>query len=54
MSPHFTGNTIICSHGDPLQTLYAHIHGLPLVDDNTDEADIPGWINKGEYLEVDI
>ncbi len=49
---HITGNVIICSHGDPLQVLYAHIHDLPLVSDSEVEVNIPGWLEKGEYIEL--
>lgn len=52
--PKTTGNIIICSHGDPLQVLYSHIHGLPTVDDNEVEANIPGWMEKGEFIELTL
>ncbi len=45
-------NIIICSHADPLQTLYSYIHNQPLVNDNADETDIPGWLQKGEFFEI--
>lgn len=50
--PQITGNVIICSHGDPLQVLYSHIHSLPIVDDNEIEANIPGWMEKGDFIEL--
>lgn len=46
-------NIIICSHGDPLQVLYSTIHGMKLVDDNDIEENIPGWLEKGEFFEID-
>lgn len=45
-------NIIICSHGDPLMTLYYHIKGLPLPDDNVAEAELQFWLEKGEFHEV--
>lgn len=50
--PNLKGNIIICSHGDPLQVLYSYIHDLPTVDDNEVEANIPGWMEKGEFIEL--
>ncbi|MCD8485141.1 phosphoglycerate mutase family protein [Candidatus Woesebacteria bacterium] len=47
-----TENTILCSHGDPLQVLYSYIQNIPLVDDNAPEDTIPGWLEKGEFFEV--
>ncbi len=48
-------NVIICSHGDPLMVLYLHIFNLPLVDDNVKEdADLAGWLEKGEFFEVTL
>lgn len=52
--PQISGNIIICSHGDPLQVLYSYLHNLPLVDDNESEANIPGWMEKGEFIELKI
>jgi broad specificity phosphatase PhoE len=48
------GNIIICSHGDPLQILYCYIHNLPLADEAAQEADLPGWLDKGEFLEITL
>lgn len=48
------GNIIICSHGDPLQILYSYINNLPLASETSQETNIPGWIEKGEYLEIQI
>lgn len=45
-------NIIICSHGDPLQVLYSTIQGMPLIDDNSIEENIPGWLEKGEFFEI--
>jgi broad specificity phosphatase PhoE len=45
-------NILICSHGDPLQVLYSYIHNLPLVEDTALEEDIPGWMEKGEFVEL--
>lgn len=45
-------NIIVCSHGDPLQVLYSYIHNLDVVDDNEVEANIPGWMEKGEFIEL--
>lgn len=45
-------NIIIVSHGDPLMALYQKIHQLPLVDDNAPEDDIPGWLEKGQFVEI--
>ncbi len=46
-------NCIICSHGDPLQTLYAYIHHIPLLDDNYNlPQSPPGWLKKGEFAEI--
>lgn len=52
ITSNLSENIIICSHGDPLLTLYSHIHRLPLPDDNHVQADIPGWLEKGEYVEL--
>lgn len=48
----FHDNIIICSHGDPLQILFSYIHGQPLVAENESEGNIPGWINKGEFIKI--
>jgi len=47
-----TENIIICSHGDPLQVLYAHIHQLPLVTEDAHQSVIPGWLERGEFMEL--
>lgn len=52
VTSNLNGNIIICSHGDPIQTLYSYIVGEPLVDENASEDSIPGWIEKGEFIEV--
>lgn len=51
--PDLKENIIILSHGDPLQALYAYVHHLPLPADNAQEKDIPGWLNPGEFLEIE-
>lgn len=45
-------NIIICSHGDPLQVLYGYIHDLPLVTEGAEEAEIPGWLEKGKFHQI--
>jgi broad specificity phosphatase PhoE len=45
-------NIIICSHGDPLMTLYYYVHQLPLPDDNVKETELKFWLEKGEFSEV--
>jgi broad specificity phosphatase PhoE len=52
IAPQVTENIIICSHGDPLQVLYAHIHKLPLVTESAHQSVIPGWLERGEFLEL--
>jgi broad specificity phosphatase PhoE len=45
-------NIIICSHGDPLLALYSYIHDIPLVSEDVQDEHIPGWLQKGEFIEV--
>lgn len=46
---------IICSHGDPLQTLYAHLHNLELSEDkHLPETKEAGWLQKGEFFQFEI
>ncbi len=52
ITKNLSENIIICSHGDPLQTLYSYIHDIPLLDDNHLESDAAGWLEKGEHLEI--
>lgn len=44
-------NVIICSHGDPLQVLYAHLKGLKFDDSNHLPENLEnGWLERGEFL----
>lgn len=52
VTTQLSDNIIICSHGDPIQTLYSYIRGELLVGENATEESIPGWIEKGEFIEV--
>ncbi len=52
ISKQVKGNIIVCGHGDPLATLYSYIKKLPQYQANAKESQIPGWIEKGEYLEI--
>lgn len=45
-------NVIICSHGDPLLALYAYIHAIPLASEDVQDEHIPGWLQKGEFIEI--
>lgn len=45
-------NIIICSHGDPLQVLFSYINNQPIVAGNAKEENIPGWMEKGEFIEI--
>ncbi len=45
-------NIIICSHGDQLQILFSYIHGQPLVAEDESEENIPGWLDRGEFIEI--
>ncbi len=48
-------HVIICSHGDPLQALYAQIKGLPLSDEQHLPEELKyGWLEKGEFLELQV
>ena len=48
-------NIIICSHGDPLQVLYAHLHHLKLSEDkHLPETKEFGWLQKGEFFQFEI
>lgn len=49
--PSLDGNTIICSHGDPLLMLYSFIRSFPLPNLNESEDLIPGWLLPGEFHE---
>jgi probable phosphoglycerate mutase len=45
---------IVCSHGDPLQQLYAGLKQLPLPSNtqNYPETLEYGWLQKGEFLKL--
>jgi broad specificity phosphatase PhoE len=48
-------NIIICSHGDPLQTLYAYLKNIPLSNEkHLPESKKFGWFEKGEFFKLDL
>lgn len=52
--PQLTSNIIICSHGDPIQTLYSHLKNLPLAaEDNLSQTN-EGWIEMGQFMEIRV
>jgi 2,3-bisphosphoglycerate-dependent phosphoglycerate mutase len=51
-TPNLQDNIIICSHGDPIYTLYSYLQNMPLVDEHTDEPEVPGWMHKGHFREI--
>ncbi len=48
-------NIIICSHGDPLQTLYAHIYHLRFSNEkHLTETKESGWLKRGEFFKLHL
>lgn len=48
-------NVIICSHGDPLQTLYAYIYDLKFSNEkHLPETKESGWLKRGEFFKLNL
>jgi probable phosphoglycerate mutase len=48
-------NVIICSHGDPLQTLYAYVHKLKFSNEkHLTETKESGWLKRGEFFKLHL
>lgn len=48
-------NAIICSHGDPLQTIYAHVYNLKISNDkHLPEIKEFGWLKRGEFFKINL
>lgn len=43
-------NVVICSHGDPLQQLFAAVRGLDFAGQQPIESKEWGWLEKGEFV----
>jgi len=49
-----TQNCVVCSHGDPLMTLQRYLSGTNLPDDLSQGDDVSGWLQKGQYTQIEI
>ena len=49
-------NIIICSHGDPLQAIFAHVYNLKFSKDkqHLPEAKEFGWLKRGEFFKINL
>lgn len=48
-------NIIICSHGDPLQVLYAHLKKIPFSNEkHLPESKKYGWFERGEFFKLEL
>ncbi len=49
-----TGNSIVCSHGDPLMVLQHYLHNKKLPSDLVQVDELFGWLEKGAYAQVQL
>ena len=48
-------NVILCSHGDPLQCLYAYLHNLNFSNEkHLPETKEAGWLKRGEFFRIKV
>lgn len=50
--PHLKENIIICSHGDPIMALFAHIHHQSVPETLTPQDNLNGWLEYGQFHEI--